>query len=74
AEEYDAARGVVSLIEQTPVRPERLDPATEERDSPEIRFFKSNNPGYARGDFLACLSFFTRENLTPLGRRLVEGR
>jgi hypothetical protein len=72
--EYDPARGIISLVEQTPVRPERLDPATEERDAPEVRFFKSRNPDYARGDFLACLSFFSRDDLTALGRRLVEGR
>lgn len=71
--EYDAARGVVTLAEQTRVRPDRLDPATLERDAPEVRFFKEQNPDYARGDFLACLTVFTRENLTPLGRRLVEG-
>jgi hypothetical protein len=71
--EYDAARGVVSLREQTPVRPERLDPATEERDSPEVRFFKSKDPEYALGDFLACFTHFSRDNLTALGRRLVDG-
>ena len=50
-----------------------LDPATAERDAAEVRFFKTKNLNYARGDFLACVSLFSRDELTALGRRLVEG-
>src|SRR5262249_21278811 len=66
AHEYNPAAGVVSLTQPTPVRPERLDPATLERDAPEVHYFKSKNPHYARGDFLACFTVFSRDNLTAL--------
>jgi len=69
-EEQRAA--ILSLAQDFP----RLwrDPATEDRDAPEVRFFKTANPNYARGDFLTCLTVFSRDNLTALGRRLVDGR
>jgi len=69
--EYDAGRGVVYLKNQTPVRPDRVDPATAERDAPEVRYFREANPGYASGDFLACMTRLSRDNITPLGRRVL---
>lgn len=66
--EYDAGRGVVSLNQQTPVRPERLDPSTE-RLNEHVAYFIERNPGYQNGDFLACITELSRPNLTSLGLR-----
>ncbi len=71
-DEYVAERGVVILAEPTPVRTERRVPAAIPGDSDHDRFFLAHNPDYERGDFLVCLAEFTRENLTPLGRRVVS--
>ena len=71
-EEYDAHSGVVKLAEPTPVRPERGDPAALDSDDPHVRYFRSLNPGYVNGDFLACVAEFTWENLSALGRRVVR--
>lgn len=71
-DEYDAARGVVVLKHQTPVRGDRQSPNTAPGTDAYDRFFVAQNPGYANGDFLCCLAEFTWENLTPLGRRVVS--
>jgi len=70
--EYDAARGVVTLAEPTPVRAERLVPGAAPGADEHDQFFLSRNPGYERGDFLVCLAEFSWENLTSLGRRVVS--
>jgi hypothetical protein len=71
-QEYDATTGVVQLTDPTPVREERADPAAEESDDPHARYFRQLNPGYAQGNFLACVAEFTWANLSPLGRRVVR--
>ena len=71
-DEYDAARGVVVLKHQTPVREERQSPNMAPGEDAADRFFLAQNPGYANGDFLCCLAEFTWENLTPLGRHVVS--
>lgn len=72
--EYDAARGIVALHKPTPVRPERNLYGSAPGDTVEDRFFVDRNPGYLRGDYLACIAEFTWENLTALGRRVVSER
>jgi hypothetical protein len=41
--------------------------------NPHIRFFAKANPGHARGDELACLAEFSRDNLTPFVMKRLEG-
>jgi hypothetical protein len=72
--EFDPTTGVVTLAEPTPVRPERFDPSAESRDDSLVRYFAQVNPGYRNGNFLACVTRLARENLTPLGRRLLGER
>ena len=71
-DEYDAARGVISLRHPTPVRPHRKDPAAITDSDEHTRLFRKLNPGYENGDYLVCIADFTWENLTPLGRRVVR--
>jgi hypothetical protein len=70
-EEYDAQRGVVRLRKTTPVRADRLDPTIADRaNDPYVQYFVSANPGFQKGDFLACITELSRANLSPLGRRV----
>jgi len=41
---------------------------------PHVREFLARNPGHVRGDELVSLAPIAYDNLTPAGRRLVEGR
>ncbi len=70
AKEFDAERGVVSLLDPTPVRIDRVDPATTASENADARFFLQLNPGFLRGDFLVCFTEYSWDNMTPLGRRV----
>ncbi|MBL9124641.1 MAG: hypothetical protein JNG90_13480 [Planctomycetaceae bacterium] len=72
-QEYDPATGVVAPQPETPVRPGREDPAADALTDPHAQYFLRANPGFARGNYLACFAELTWENLTPLGRRVVAG-
>ena len=47
-------------------------PSGKLETNPHIRFFARANPGYGRGDELACLAEFSRDNLTPFILRRLE--
>lgn len=67
---YDAKRGVL------PIREDYLDanlaeiPKHKQKD-PYIRCFLERNPGYRKGEELACLTEVSLENLRPRARRFV---
>jgi len=42
----------------------------EARQRPEVQFFLERNPGYVRGEELACLTELDADNLRPLARRV----
>lgn len=69
-DQYDASRGVVALDQQTPVRDGRAEIPARQLEDPHVAFFLRANPGYARGDFLACLTEHSPSNVNALGRRL----
>ena len=69
-DEYDEAAGLVELKHPLNVRPDRLDDPAREANDPFASFFFSSNPGYARGDYLCCLTPFCPSNVNRLGRRL----
>ena len=70
-EEYDASRGIVSLDRATPVRhPDEVEAGVPAND-PLAQYFIERNPGYLNGDFLACMTRISRENVTRLGWRVL---
>jgi len=70
---YDAASGVIRFAGKgdrladnwAKVAPHRL-------TDPHVAFFLSANPGWRNGDELACLAPIHRENLNPLGLRVLR--
>lgn len=67
---YDAASGIVRLASPTPVRAELAEPGLSALADPDVAFFLAANPGFSKGDELACLAELSPSNLTPVGRRL----
>jgi hypothetical protein len=53
------------------VCPSEHEPCILQRRDPHIQFFLKQNPGYAAGDELACLTPMNRENLNARGRRVI---
>jgi hypothetical protein len=68
---YDASTGLVRLDHPTPLRPGVADLTPARLRDPHVAFFASRNPGWARGDELACLCRIHPDNLTDAGRRMV---
>lgn len=48
------------------------DPLFMGRDDPHIRFFLEHNPGYTRGDELACIAAITEDNLNARAIRVIK--
>jgi hypothetical protein len=69
---YDPSRGIVRFKRPQVLVPELLDvPQGRTRDR-HVSFFLDRNPGYVRGDELACLTRFDDENFTPAARRMAR--
>lgn len=69
---FDAQTGTVRLARPQVLVPELLDvPAGRTRDR-HVAFFLERNPGYVRGDELACLARLADDNLTPAGHRIAR--
>jgi hypothetical protein len=73
-DEYDAARGVIRFHHSAPLQDGVAELTPQRLKDPHVRFFAQANPGYARGDELACLAELTRANLTPAAVRMIEGK
>lgn len=71
---YDPRSGVIDLHgERDYLKSELADvPARHLRD-PHIGFFLQQNPGYARGDELVCLTRLDPQNIKPSGMKYLEG-
>ena len=69
-ERYDPAAGVVRLEHPTPLRDGAAE-LTRRLSDPHVAFFARANPGWPRGDELACLTRIHPDNLTEAGRRMV---
>ena len=70
---YRSDRGVVSVPQsrghlKAPWA--QVDP--DELARPDVAFFLRSNPGYVRGDELACLTELASANLRPMARRVFE--
>jgi len=71
ADAYDPARGVVSFPQSRGhLKPRWTTVDADEADRPDVAFFLRSNPGYVRGDELACLTELAPGNMRPIVRRL----
>ena len=71
-EEYDAHQGVVRLKSATPYLPHQKPTVSDKRRNPHVTLFTQLNPGFGEGNYLACLTEISRDNLTESGLRLLE--
>jgi hypothetical protein len=71
-EQYDEESGIVRLRNPTPLRRGVGDPSDRERADRDVQFFVERNPGWTRGDDLACLALIARENVTRAGERMLR--
>lgn len=69
-DEYDAEKSVVTLKNPTHVLGDRAAISERHLAEPDVEFFVQVNPGYARGDYLACFTLLSFDNVNRLGRRL----
>lgn len=68
---YDPERGVVAFpVSRGHLRGPWADVPAEDLQRPEVQFFLERNPGYVRGEELACITELAPHNLRPLARRL----
>lgn len=72
-EEYNPDTGVISYhSDKDRLKEELLDLSAKKHD-PHYDFFIQANPGYRKGDDLACLTLLRRDNLKPGRARLLFG-
>lgn len=71
---YDRVAGILSFdVPQGRLAPELVGVPDAHRRIGDVAYFLQRNPGYARGDELACLCELSAANLRPLARRLFDG-
>jgi hypothetical protein len=69
---YDALRGIVSYEEPRDFLSEEMQKIPEGKENdPHVRFFLERNPGFRRGDELACLAEISHDNLNSKAHRLI---
>lgn len=69
-ENFDPASGIIRFPSPRGRLAEALaDPAPRELANPHVQFFLAANPGFRRGDELACLCALAPENMRPRARR-----
>lgn len=68
---YDPATGLIRFAEASPLRAGIAEVTPRRLKDPDIAFFVETNPGYMRGDQLACLVELKRDNITTAGRRML---
>ena len=69
---YDAASGLVRVAGADRLAPALAEIPPGRLDDRHVAFFLSRNPGYARGDELACLAPIRRDNLNSYGQRVIR--
>jgi hypothetical protein len=71
---YDPATGVIRFRESHGHLAQQWAKVSEREAAREdVQFFLRRNPGYVRGDELACLCELSSGNLRPLARRVFNG-
>jgi hypothetical protein len=71
---YDATRGTVVFPKPQVLRNSLSVVPASRSGNPHVRFFEKANPGWSKGDELACLCEISDANLTRAGARMVFGR
>jgi hypothetical protein len=67
---FDPASGVIRFAEpRGRLDPAIAEPLPRELANPHVRFFLEANPGFRRGDELACLCALGPENMRPRAQR-----
>lgn len=70
---FDEARGVIAAADDSDrLRPELCDVPPSRRQDVFVRFFLARNPGFPRGDELACLAALRRDNLNRHAWRVID--
>jgi hypothetical protein len=70
--QYDWAAGVVRFERPQVLAPDLVILPEGRVPDPHVAFFLARNPGFVRGDELACLTRIDERNLTPAGRRMAR--
>lgn len=71
---FERETGLVRFPRPQCLRGELGDVPEGRRADRQVAFFLERNPGFAQGDELVCLTEICEANLTPAGRRMVQGR
>lgn len=69
---FDRMAGIVRVQDGDCLAPELADVPTTRLHDPYVAFFLERNPGYTRGDELACLAPIRVDNLNTLARRVIR--
>jgi hypothetical protein len=69
---YDPSTGIVRLERPQVLAPELIDVPLQRARDPHVAFFLERNPGYVKGDELACITRIADDNLTAAGRRVAR--
>ena len=69
---YDSRTGIVRLAKPQTLVPELLEMREGRTADPNIAFFLQRNPGFVRGDELACLAQIDEANLTAAAKRIAR--
>ncbi len=72
AERFDENTGIVRLARPQVLAPDLLALPAGRLTDPHVAFFLTRNPGFIRGDELACLARIDDSNLTPAARRMTR--
>ncbi|HEU4937898.1 MAG TPA: hypothetical protein VFT39_15675 [Vicinamibacterales bacterium] len=70
--QYDDASGIVRLRKPQVLAPDLIGLPAGRLTDPHVAFFLTRNPGFVRGDELACLARIDDSNLTPAARRMTR--
>jgi hypothetical protein len=70
--QYDAAAGVVRFVRPQVLAADLVTLPEGRMPDPHVAFFLGRNPGFVRGDELACLTRIDERNLTPAGWRMAR--
>ena len=69
---YDSDSGVVRVIGPGHPLKEAYEPETSKRVNPHVSFFYRSNPGYQKGEELACVAELSVHNISPFIRRVLK--
>lgn len=74
-DDYDAQSGIISFKHSRGHLKEAFSyPQENEMNNLSVKYFLEKNPGYLRGDELACICSFEDDNLRPFTKRVLYGK